>query len=143
MYKIKYKKLSKTAIIPKQQNLHDAGMDIFSDEELEITSGKTALISTGLAMELPLDTEAQVRPRSGLALKHSVTVLNTPGTIDAGYRGEIKVILMNHGDKAFKVKKGMRIAQLVIKPIYKVDVIEVADLNPSQRGQGGFGSTGQ
>ncbi|WP_350343445.1 dUTP diphosphatase [Proteinivorax tanatarense] len=143
MIEVKFKKITNTAIIPKRQNTNDAGLDIYADQDIEIKPGESALISTGLSMELPYDTEAQVRPRSGLALKHSVTVLNTPGTIDSGYRGEVKVILINHGTKKFKVQKNMRIAQMVIKPVYPVKTVEVEDLSPTDRGEGGFGSTGK
>ena len=99
-------------------------------------------MSTGVAIELPEATEAQVRPRSGLALKHSVTVLNTPGTIDEGYRGEVGVVLINHGPTAFQVTRGMRIAQLVVQKRWTVDVVEVDGLTDTTRGAGGFGSTG-
>ena len=93
-------------------------------------------------MELPEKTEAQVRPRSGLAAKHGVTVLNAPGTIDAGYRGEVKVILINHGEEAFEITKGMRIAQLMVKPVYDSEFVEVEALDETDRGVGGFGSSG-
>ncbi|MGV3486968.1 MAG: dUTP diphosphatase, partial [Tuberibacillus sp.] len=96
----------------------------------------------GIQIELPKGTEAQVRPRSGLALKHAVTVLNSPGTIDEGYRGEIKVILINHGKSDFKVEKHMKIAQMVIAPVARVSVVEAEELSNSERGNGGFGSTG-
>ena len=100
------------------------------------------LVSTGVAIELPEATEAQVRPRSGLALKHSVTVLNTPGTIDEGYRGEVGVVLINHGATTFHVTRGMRIAQLVVQKRWTVEVVEVDGLTDTTRGTGGFGSTG-
>ncbi|MPN03702.1 Deoxyuridine 5'-triphosphate nucleotidohydrolase [bioreactor metagenome] len=100
------------------------------------------MIKTGIVIELPKDTEAQVRPRSGLALKNSITVLNSPGTVDEGYRGEIGVILINHGKCDFKVERGMRIAQMVIKPVLKVKVVEVQEVNDSDRMANGFGSTG-
>jgi len=118
-------------------------MDVYSIEETVIKSGETKLIKTGIAIELPKMTEAQIRPRSGLALKHSVTVLNTPGTIDEGYRGEIGVILINHGDTDFHVEKHMRIAQMVVKPIYTIDVVEIEELSDTVRGEGGFGSSGK
>jgi dUTP pyrophosphatase len=100
------------------------------------------LVGTGLSLELPPGTEAQVRPRSGLALKHSVTVLNAPGTVDEGYRGEVSVILINHGPAVFEVKRGMRVAQLVVQPTLAVDVTDSPVLSDTSRGQGGFGSTG-
>jgi len=99
-------------------------------------------VRTGLVVELPAGTEAQVRPRSGLALKHGITLLNAPGTIDEGYRGEIGVLLINHGRETFRVTPGMRIAQLVIAPVLRVEVAEAASLSATRRGGGGFGSTG-
>ncbi|WP_300280171.1 dUTP diphosphatase [Peptacetobacter sp.] len=142
MFELKIKKLNKDAIIPKIAHKGDAGMDLYSISEVEIPVGETRLIKTGIAIQLPHMTEAQVRPRSGLALKHSITVLNTPGTIDEGYRGEIGVILINHGKETFVVEKHMKIAQMVVKPIYEVNVLEVDELTDSERGEGGFGSTG-
>ncbi|MPN04106.1 Deoxyuridine 5'-triphosphate nucleotidohydrolase [bioreactor metagenome] len=117
-------------------------MDLYSIEEVKIPSTESRLIKTGISLELPKNTEAQVRPRSGLALKHSVTVLNTPGTIDEGYRGEVGVILINHGREDFIVTKNMKIAQMVVKPIYDINILEVNELNDTDRGEGGFGSTG-
>jgi len=99
-------------------------------------------VGTGIAIELPPETEAQVRPRSGLALRHQITVLNAPGTVDEGYRGEVGVILINHGRETFQVSAGMKIAQLVVKPTLRVSVVEVPELNASARGTGGFGSSG-
>ncbi len=139
---LKIKKLHELAIIPSYAHQGDAGMDLCSIDEVEIAAGETSLIHTGIAIELPQGTEAQIRPRSGLALKHSVTVLNTPGTIDEGYRGEIGVILINHSKSTFKVVKGMKIAQMVIKPVLHVEIEEVDELTQTPRGQGGFGSTG-
>src|SRR3712207_1958747 len=100
------------------------------------------LIHTGIKLQLPKNTEAQVRPRSGLALKHGITVLNTPGTIDEGYRGELCIILINLGTEEFKVEQGMKIAQMVIKPTLSLDIEEVVELDETSRGEGGFGSTG-
>jgi len=140
--KLNIKRLSSEAILPSFANKGDAGLDMFSIEEKIILPGESVLISTGIAIQLPRNTEAQIRPRSGLALKHSLTVLNTPGTIDEGYRGEIKIILINHGKKEFKVTKGMKIAQMVVKPILDIEVIEVSTLSSSERGIGGFGSSG-
>ena len=117
-------------------------MDLFAVEEQKILSGEANLIRTGISIELPQGTEAQVRPRSSLAFKHSITVLNTPGTIDAGYRGEVGVILINHGKQPFKVLKGMKIAQMVIAPVIRAEIEEVDSLAETRRGEGGFGSTG-
>jgi dUTP pyrophosphatase len=122
-----------------------AGMDLAAslDADVTIAPGKRALVGTGLAIALPRGFEAQVRPRSGLAAKHGVTVLNAPGTIDEDYRGEIKVILINHGDEAFVVKSGERIAQLVIARVERVVLDEQTSLESSARGAGGFGHTGR
>ena len=140
--KLKIAKLVESAIIPKYEHPNDSGLDLISTEELEIPSGESKLVHTGIAIELPQGTEAQIRPRSGLALKHQITVLNTPGTVDEGYRGEIGVILINHGKDSFKVTKGMKIAQMVITPVIRVEVEEVDSLSETSRGSGGFGSTG-
>lgn len=140
--RIKVLRLVDSARLPKYEHEDDSGLDLFSVEEQEIYSGETVLIKTGISVELPQRTEAQIRPRSGLALKHSITVLNTPGTIDAGYRGEIGVILINHGKQLFKVLKGMKIAQMVIVPVIRAEIEEVDSLSETLRGEGGFGSTG-
>ncbi|WP_195937841.1 dUTP diphosphatase [Romboutsia sp. 1001713B170131_170501_G6] len=142
MYTLKIKKLHDDAIIPNFAHKGDAGMDLYSIEEVVIPASESKLIKTGISIALPKNTEAQVRPRSGLALKHSVTVLNAPGTIDEGYRGEIGVILINHGKEDFIVNKNMKIAQMVVKPIYDINILEVSDLDDTERGNGGFGSTG-
>lgn len=142
MMKLKVIKLNDLAIIPKYEHPNDAGLDLVSIEELEIAAGESKLIHTGISIELPSGTEAQIRPRSGLALKHQITVLNTPGTIDEGYRGEIGVILINHGKEPFKISKGMKIAQMVIAPVIRVEIEEVDSLSDTSRGTGGFGSTG-
>ncbi|MGK7930958.1 MAG: dUTP diphosphatase [Microcystaceae cyanobacterium] len=139
---IKVKKLHPSAILPKYEHFDDSGLDLVAIAEIELLAGESALISTGIAISLPPNTEAQIRPRSGLALKHQITILNTPGTIDEGYRGEIGVILINHGQKSFKITQGMRIAQMVICPIIRVKVREVEVLSETTRGEGGFGSTG-
>jgi dUTP pyrophosphatase len=139
---VKIKRTHPDAKIPLQANAGDAGMDLYSIEQVEIPSGESRLIQTGLQIELPKGTEAQVRPRSGLALKHSITVLNTPGTIDEGYRGEIGVILINHGKETFVVEKSMRIAQMVIQLVPEVKLIEVEELSDSERGASGFGASG-
>ncbi len=140
--KLKIKKLNETAIIPYYAHPTDAGLDLFSTVEATIAPNTSSLIPTGIAIELPTGTEAQIRPRSGLALKHQITVLNSPGTIDEGYRGEVGVILINHGKDDFKVTPGMKIAQMVISPVLYVKVEEVEVLNYSDRLTGGFGSTG-
>jgi dUTP pyrophosphatase len=120
----------------------DAGLDLYAADSFVLEPGHSALVKTGIAVALPPGTEGQVRPRSGLALNSSVTVLNAPGTIDEGYRGEIGVILINHGTAPFNVECGMKIAQLVIAPRLRVDVVEVDDLDATPRGPSGFGSTG-
>jgi dUTP pyrophosphatase len=140
--KLKILKLTDLAILPKYEHPDDSGLDLFAIEELEIASGESQLVHTGISIQLPQGTEAQIRPRSGLALKHQITVLNTPGTVDEGYRGEIGVILINHGVHSFRVTKGMKIAQMVITPVIHVEVEEVDELSNTSRGVGGFGSTG-
>ncbi|MEM8830385.1 MAG: dUTP diphosphatase [Cyanobacteria bacterium P01_G01_bin.19] len=136
-------KLHPQATIPNYANPLDAGLDLFALDTTEIAPGETKLIKTGIAIALPPNTEAQIRPRSGLALKHSITVLNSPGTIDAGYRGEIGIILINHGQSSFKVMPKMKIAQMVIAPIVRVNITVVTELEDSVRGTKGFGSTGK
>jgi dUTP pyrophosphatase len=142
---VKIKRLRDTAVIPKYMSEGAAGLDLAASlensGELVIAPGARALVGTGLALELPRGCEAQVRPRSGLALKHGVTVLNSPGTIDEDYRGEVKVLLINHGDQPFVVRNGERIAQLVIARVERVELVE-ADLADTRRGAGGYGHTG-
>lgn len=132
--------------LPKYQTTHAAGMDLMAavpvDAPVAIAAGARALIPTGIAMALPDGYEAQVRPRSGLAAKHGVTVLNAPGTIDSDYRGEVQVLLINHGSDPFVVERGMRIAQLVVAQVTQAQVACVAALGETERGAGGFGSTG-
>ena len=140
---LKFKKINEHAVLPTYAHPSDAGMDIRSCEELVIPAGKRALVHTGLVMMLPMMYEAQVRPRSGLALKKGITVLNTPGTIDAGYRGEVGVILANFGDEDFEIKIGDKIAQVVIAPVTQPsEIVEVQEIDETDRGAGGFGSTG-
>ncbi len=139
---LKIRRLNPGAIIPAYAHPGDSGLDLHASEDAVLEPGVAHLVPTGVAIELPEATEAQVRPRSGLALKHSVTVLNTPGTIDEGYRGEVGVVLINHGPTAFQVTRGMRIAQLVVQKRWTVDVVEVDGLTDTTRGAGGFGSTG-
>ncbi|WP_434054511.1 MAG: dUTP diphosphatase [Roseibium sp.] len=131
--------------LPAYQSDLAAGLDLVAavDTPLLLAPGERALVPTGLAMALPAGFEAQVRPRSGLAAKHGITVLNTPGTIDADYRGEVKVILINLGDTTFEVARGERIAQMVIAPVLQAVITEVETLSETQRGAGGFGSTGR
>jgi len=120
----------------------DLGAAVPEGAGVTLAPGARALIPAGFSMELPEGFEAQIRPRSGLALKHGVTVLNSPGTIDADYRGEVKVLLINHGDEPFEIERGMRIAQMVVQPVSRAELVEVKELNESARGAGGFGSTG-
>lgn len=139
---LKVKRLVGDAILPRYAREGDAGLDLCASVTMVLAPGAAALVATGIAIELPPGTEGQVRPRSGLALKHAVTVLNTPGTIDEGYRGEVGVILINHGAQPFEVRPGMKIAQLVVAPRVSVDVVEVDALSDTERGSGGFGSSG-
>ncbi len=132
--------------LPSYETSLSAGADLRGavpeDKPVTLDPGARTLIPTGLAIAIPAGFEAQIRPRSGLALKHGVTVLNSPGTIDADYRGEVKIMLINHGDMPFEITRGMRIAQMVIAPMVQMDWVSVADLPASERGTGGFGSTG-
>lgn len=140
--KLEIIKLHESAIVPHYAHADDAGLDLFAIEHQAILPGEVGLVKIGIAIALPPGTEAQIRPRSGLALKYSVTVLNSPGTIDAGYRGEIGVLLINHGKQSFQIIPGMKIAQMVIASIIKANLTVVTELNHSSRGEGGFGSTG-
>jgi dUTP pyrophosphatase len=132
--------------LPSYQSSHAAGLDLVAavpeDAPVELEPSDRALVPTGLVIELPQGYEAEVRPRSGLALKHGVTVLNTPGTIDADYRGEVKVLLINLGAETFLIRRGDRIAQLVVSPVTHVEIAAADALGSTERGQGGFGSTG-
>ena len=139
---VKVLRTDPAAQLPTYAHPGDAGMDVRSIEDVTLAPGARALVHTGLVLMLPPDAEAQVRPRSGLALKHGVTVLNAPGTIDAGYRGEVGVILVNLGAEPFVVEKGMKIAQLVVAPVAQAEIVEVSAVDASDRGAGGFGSTG-
>ena len=144
MVKVLIKKLSKNIDLPKYKTFGSSGLDLVANvnEELFINCGERHLISTGIAVAIPKGFEIQIRPRSGLAAKNGITVLNTPGTIDADYRGEIKVVLINLGEKIYKVTKGQRIAQMVICPVIRAEFEEVENLPLTERGEGGFGSTG-
>lgn len=139
---LKVRKLAPSATLPHYAHPGDAGLDLFANEQAEILPGETHMVKTGIAIELPPGTEGEVRPRSGLAAKHRVTVLNAPGTIDEGYRGEVCVILINHGRQPFAVSPGMKIAQMLVQPVIRVDVVEAETLSETRRGEGGFGSTG-
>lgn len=139
---IKVKKLKEDAIIPKYATKGSAGFDLSSLDEGVIFSGESAIISTGLAFEIPEGYEMQVRSRSGMAFKHGISVLHGIGTIDSDYRGEVKVILINHGDEPFEIRKGDRIAQGVINKIHQVQFVESMKLSSTIRGEGGFGSSG-
>ena len=145
MVKVLVKKLNSKVKLPSYKTEGSSGMDLiaFVDEPIKIKPNNSALIPTGLSIAIPEDCEAQIRPRSGLAAKSNISVLNTPGTIDSDYRGELKVILFNHGNKQFIVKNNERIAQMVLTPILKVDFEEVDSLPDTVRGAGGFGSTGK
>ena len=144
MTEILIKRLSKDVALPKYETEGSSGLDLaaFIDKQIKIFPGKSEIIPTGLAVAIPKNFEIQIRPRSGLAAKNQISVLNTPGTIDADYRGELKVILINLSDKSFIVEKGLRIAQMVLCPIVKAKLKEVESLEDTKRGSGGFGSTG-
>lgn len=133
--------------LPAYQSAHAAGLDLLAavaeGRPMTLAPGQRALVPTGLMIALPDGFEAQVRPRSGLALKHGVTVLNAPGTVDADYRGEVAVLLINHGADAFTIRRGERIAQMVIAPVTRATLVTVAALSATARGSGGFGSTGR
>ena len=131
--------------LPFYATTHAAGADLRAaiDDDIIIEPGKHVLIKTGFAMALPDNFEAQIRPRSGLALKHGITVLNSPGTIDADYRGEVGIILINHGEQPFRVERGDRIAQMIIAPFAQADFMAVDTLSETERGEGGFGSSGK
>jgi dUTP pyrophosphatase len=133
--------------LPAYQSADAAGLDLLAavaeDAPLILAPGKHAMVPTALAIALPPGFEAQVRPRSGLAAKHGVTVLNSPGTVDADYRGEINVILINHGAAPFTIRRGERIAQMVIAPVVQAQLVQVSSLSATDRGSGGFGSTGR
>ena len=144
MTKILIKRLSKEVSLPKYETSGSSGMDLAAniDAGIDLGPGKSIIVPTGLAVALPRGFEIQIRPRSGLAAKKNISVLNTPGTIDADYRGEIKVILINLGDQKFIIEKGLRIAQMVVCPVVKAQLEEVNELNDTARGEDGFGSTG-
>ncbi|WP_297102918.1 dUTP diphosphatase [uncultured Devosia sp.] len=133
--------------LPRQQTAGAAGLDlcaaIGADEIVTIAPGDYVMVPTGLAIALPEGFEAQIRPRSGLAAKHGVTVLNSPGTVDADYRGEVKILLINHGREPFSLRRGERVAQMIVAPVSAVELVEVDELDATERGAGGHGSTGR
>ena len=139
---VKVKKIHKDAKIPAYAHEGDSGMDLYSVEETILQPGETKLVKTGLQIAVPKGFEAQVRPKSGLAAKFGVTILNTPGTVDSGYRGEVMIILVNHGKEEYKVEKGKKIAQMVIAKVEEAKIEVVEDLDDTTRKDGGFGSTG-
>lgn len=140
--KIKIKKINPEAKLPSYAHDGDAGMDIYSCEDVLIIAGKTKIISTGLSFEIPYGFEMQIRPKSGLSLNFGLTILNSPGTLDAGYRGELKILVFNTSDKDYEVKKGQKIAQGIVSKIELVDIEEASELSDTSRGKNGFGSTG-
>ena len=145
MVKVLFKRLNQKAKLPSYKTSGSSGMDLMAcvDEPITIKPNESMLIPTGIAIAIPEDTEVQIRPRSGLAAKSSITVLNTPGTIDSDYRGELKIILFNHGNVNFIINNNDRIAQMVLTPIIKMELEETKDLPETIRGEGGFGSTGK
>ena len=144
MTEILIKRLSKNINLPKYETEGSSGMDLSANinSHIKIEPGETSIIPTGISISIPKNFEIQIRPRSGLAAKNQISILNTPGTIDADYRGEIKVILINLGKKTYEVEKGARIAQMVLCPVIKAKIKEVDSLDKTNRGSGGFGSTG-
>ena len=145
MVKILIKKLDSRVKLPSYKTIGSSGMDLMAltDKPITILPKKSYLVPTGISVAMPKNYEIQIRPRSGLAAKNNISVLNTPGTIDSDYRGEIKIILFNHGSDEFLINNGDRIAQIVLMPIHKIDFEEVDNLPDTVRGEGGFGSTGR
>ena len=143
--KVKRLRLDSTNPLPAYMTPHASGIDLYADlpDDLVVNPGARALVATGIAIEIPVGYEAQVRPRSGLALKYGISLVNTPGTIDADYRGEIGVIVINHGTEPFVVRNGERIAQMVFAPFARASLVEVEELGGTSRGNGGFGHTGR
>ncbi|MBD1399294.1 dUTP diphosphatase [Pelovirga terrestris] len=141
---IEIKRIKPSAQLPRYMTHLSAGMDICAepDEPILLAPGERCLISTGIAVAIPVGFEIQVRPRSGLAINHGIALVNSPGTIDADYRGEIKIIVINHGRDVFEIKPGDRIAQLVVAPVVQAQLLEVSNLDSTERGSGGFGHTG-
>jgi dUTP pyrophosphatase len=143
MIKVKILKVDKELPTPKYAHYGDAGMDIYSAESYTLKPGERKIFSTGLKIEIPEGYEVQIRPRSGLAAKNGISIVNTPGTIDHQYRGLVGVILINHGTENFEVKRGERIAQMVFNKFETAELLEVDELSETERGEGGFGSTGK
>ena len=145
MVKILVKKLDSRVKLPSYKTIGSSGMDLMAltDKPITILSKKSYLVPTGISVAMPKNYEIQIRPRSGLAAKNNISILNTPGTIDSDYRGEIKIILFNHGSDEFLINNGDRIAQIVLMPVHKIDFEEVDNLPDTVRGEGGFGSTGR
>ena len=142
MVNIEVQKIKDNAIIPKYAHEGDAGVDLYSTEEYLLKPGERVLVSTGIKVAIPKGYEAQIRPKSGLALKHGISVVNTPGTIDSGYRGEVGVIAVNLGKEEYKIEKGKKVAQMVINKVEEAEFEEVDELDETSRNDGGFGSTG-
>ncbi len=145
MIKVLVKKLEPSVKLPSYKTSGASGMDLMAyiDKSIELKPGESCLVPTGISVAFSEEYEIQIRPRSGLAAKNNISVLNTPGTIDSDYRGEIKVILFNHGNKNFKISNSDRIAQMILTPVIKMDLEETNELPKSMRGEGGFGSTGK
>ena len=144
MINVELKLLDNNAVIPAYAHSGDSGFDLVAnnDEAIHLLSGRKVCVPTGIAVAVPVGYELQVRPRSGLALKNGITVLNAPGTVDAGYRGEVGVILINHSNEIFTIERGMKIAQGVICPVMRAEFVVVSELSETNRGTGGYGSTG-
>jgi len=145
MVKVLIKRLSPSVQLPSYKTNGASGMDLmaFIEQPIELEPGKSCLVPTGLSVAFPEEYEIQIRPRSGLAAKNNITVLNTPGTIDSDYRGELKIILFNHGNENFQINNSDRIAQMILTPIIKMELQETDELPDTVRGEGGFGSTGK
>ena len=142
MQTVKIQRLHPDAVIPEYKTPGSAGADLVSIHNLDIEPGKVEMVDLGFSVAIPLGYEIQIRPRSGLAANHAVTVINTPGTVDSDYRGTMKVLLINHGDKVFKGSKGDRIGQMILNEICQAHFEELGSLDETERGEGGFGSTG-
>ncbi|HLC97142.1 MAG TPA: dUTP diphosphatase [Candidatus Nanoarchaeia archaeon] len=142
MVNIKIQKIKESATMPHYAHQGDAGVDLYAAEEYDLEAGKRVLVSTGIKIAVPPGYEAQVRPKSGLALEHGISIVNTPGTIDSGYRGEIGIIVINLGNKGYKIEKGKKIAQMVFTKVEEAVFEEVSELDKTSRNEGGFGSTG-
>lgn len=142
-HEVRFKKLHPDAICPTYANDHAVGMDLYALDAITLRAGERAVVKTGIAIELPPHLQAECRPRSGLAAKHGITVVNAPGTIDPDYRGDVSVILLNTSKDDFQIEKGDRIAQLVVMPFVRAVLVESTELGSTARGENGFGSTGK